>query len=66
MEVEEALNPNESKEGLQDERGIRAREADELLELVHPDLRADTGTNVTGIYELVGRSNYILDQSEIG
>ncbi|PVG00083.1 cysteine proteinase [Serendipita vermifera] len=53
MDVEENQASNEPKERLQDERTTRAREADELLELVHPDLRTDAGTNVTGIYELV-------------
>jgi ubiquitin carboxyl-terminal hydrolase 14 len=39
---------------LGDEGEIRKREAEELAELVHPDLKADVGANVTGVYELVG------------
>ncbi|KAG8838308.1 deubiquitinating enzyme [Serendipita sp. 400] len=37
-----------------DERDIRARETSELEALIDPELRADIGSNVTGIYELVG------------
>lgn len=37
-----------------DEGAIRKREEDELMDLVHPDLKADTGANFTGVYELVG------------
>jgi ubiquitin carboxyl-terminal hydrolase 14 len=37
-----------------DEGAIRKREEEELMGLVHPDLRADVGANFTGLYELVG------------
>lgn len=48
--VAEEVKPGE----LEDEAVIRAREAEELSALVHPDLKGDEGANVTGCYELVG------------
>jgi ubiquitin carboxyl-terminal hydrolase 14 len=51
---------------LGDEGEIRKREAKELAGLVHPDLRADIGANVTGVYELVGAcyaSSFVLIES---
>jgi ubiquitin carboxyl-terminal hydrolase 14 len=36
------------------ESKIRKREEEELMALVHQDLRDDEGANVTGCYELVG------------
>ncbi|KAG8830803.1 deubiquitinating enzyme [Serendipita sp. 399] len=37
-----------------DEGEFREREANELDALIDPELKADPGSNVTGIYELVG------------
>lgn len=39
---------------LEDESVYRERELKELEGLVHPDLRADVGSSVNGLYELVG------------
>lgn len=39
---------------LEDEGVLRARERAALDALVHPDLRADTGASVSGLYELAG------------
>ena len=39
---------------LQPENVYRTKEMQELEELVHPDLRADVGSNVSSLYELVG------------
>jgi ubiquitin carboxyl-terminal hydrolase 14 len=36
----------------------RAKELSELEELIHPDLKTDTGCNVTGLYDLVGVFNF--------
>lgn len=41
---------------LPDEKEARAKEAEELKALVHPDVAKDVGANVTGMYDLVGRS----------
>ncbi|KAG8957901.1 deubiquitinating enzyme [Tulasnella sp. 419] len=38
---------------LEEESVIRKREAEELLALVHPDLKNDVGANVSGMYELI-------------
>lgn len=39
---------------LEDEWVYREKESKELEELIHPDLKADTGCSVSGLYELVG------------
>jgi ubiquitin carboxyl-terminal hydrolase 14 len=39
---------------LEDEEVYRAREAAELEALVSPELRADTGCSISGLYDLVG------------
>lgn len=39
---------------LQEESVYREKELKELEGLVHPDLKADTGCSVNGLYELVG------------
>lgn len=41
---------------LEDESVYREKELKELEALVHPDLKADVGCSVTGLYELVGAS----------
>ncbi|KAJ3487917.1 hypothetical protein NLI96_g3205 [Meripilus lineatus] len=38
---------------LEDEWVYREKESKELEELIHPDLKADTGCSVSGLYELV-------------
>ncbi len=40
---------------IEDEASIRQREATELFDLLPDDLRADVGSNYTGLYELVGK-----------
>jgi len=50
---------------LGDEREIRKREAEELEALLHPDLKADVGTNATGVYELVGENSLFLRQLQL-
>lgn len=42
------------EDDLPDEKATRAKEKEELEALVHTDLKADVGANVTGVYELVG------------
>ena len=42
------------EDDLPDEKLTRAKEKEELEALVHTDLKADVGANVTGVYELVG------------
>jgi hypothetical protein len=39
---------------LQDEDVYRAKERAELEALVHPDIKADVGASVSGLYELIG------------
>lgn len=41
---------------LEEEWVYREKELKELEELVHPDLKADVGCSVNGLYELVGAS----------
>lgn len=41
-------------EELKDESVYREQELKELEALIHPDVKADTGANVSGLYELVG------------
>jgi ubiquitin carboxyl-terminal hydrolase 14 len=52
MEVDNVVNIATDDEV--DEGTIREREEEELMGLVHPDLKADVGANFTGLYELVG------------
>jgi ubiquitin carboxyl-terminal hydrolase 14 len=55
--TEKVLQPGE----LEDEKVIRTREAAELHALVHPELKSDEGANVTGCYELVGKSRALAE-----
>lgn len=54
MEVDTPNQTGATDEELGDEGEIRKREAEELANLIHPDLKADVGANSTGVYELVG------------
>lgn len=53
MEVERTISASKTEGEDADEGEIRKREAEELMELVHPDLKVDAGANFTGVYELV-------------
>lgn len=43
---------------LEDESVYRARELNELEALVDPELKADFGCSLTGLYDLVGKSQF--------
>lgn len=45
---------------LPDEKEARKREVEELMALVDPTLKEDTGANVTGVYELCGAWNLLV------
>lgn len=53
MNVDEPSAPSTTVE-LEDESVYRARELTELEALVDPELKADFGCSVTGLYDLVG------------
>lgn len=55
--VDEPPAPSTAGE-LEDESVYRARELSELEALVHPELKADFGCSVTGLYDLVGESHF--------
>jgi len=50
----ESTNVIVHSETMEDEASIRQREATELFDLLPDDLRADVGSNYSGLYELVG------------
>ena len=45
---------------LEEESVYREKELKELDALVHPDLKADVGCSVAGLYELVGPSTLFI------
>jgi ubiquitin carboxyl-terminal hydrolase 14 len=51
----ESTNAVVHSETIEDEATIRQREATELSDLVPDDLKADVGSNYSGLYELVGK-----------
>lgn len=51
----ESTNVIVHSETIEDEASIRQREAAELFDLLPDDLRADVGSNYSGLYELVGK-----------
>ena len=57
MNVDESAVPSTAGE-LEDESVYRARELSELEALVDPELKADFGCSVTGLYDLVGESHF--------
>ena len=59
MNVDEPAAPSTAGE-LESEDVYRARELSELEALVDPELKADFGCSMTGVYELVGESHWAL------
>lgn len=57
MNVDEPAAPSTTGE-LEDESVYRTRELNELEALVDPELKADFGCSLTGLYELVGESRF--------
>jgi len=51
----ESINVVVHSEPIEDEASIRQREATELFDLLPDDLKADVGSNYSGLYELVGK-----------
>ena len=49
---------------LEDEEVLRERESKEFEALIDPELRADTGASITGLFELCG--TYILSDHTLG
>lgn len=49
---------------LEEENVYREKELKELEALVHPDLKADVGCSVSGLYELVGASHSLITLSQ--
>lgn len=54
MDVDDSTPNPGLDDDFADEAAFRRREEEELSGLVHPDLKADVGANVSGMYELVG------------
>ena len=57
MNVDEPAAPPTAGE-LEDESVYRTRELNELEALVDPELKADFGSSLTGLYDLVGESQF--------
>ena len=70
MNVDEPAAPSATAPSatgeLEDESVYRARELSELEALVDPELKADFGCSVTGLYDLVGEFPFCIQRGVDG